>query len=100
MPEYLHPGVYVEEVSSGVRPIEGVSTSTAAFIGVTSKGVPNKATFITKWEQFRENFGDLYPESYLPYAVSQFFDNGGKRCYVVRVLNAQTAKVASLPISS
>ena len=49
MPEYLHPGVFVEEKSSGVRPIEGVGTSTAAFIGVTAKGVPNKATFITSW---------------------------------------------------
>ena len=47
MAEYLHPGVFVEEKSSGVRPIEGVGTSTAAFIGVTAKGVPNKATFIT-----------------------------------------------------
>ena len=47
MAEYLHPGVYVEEHSSGVRPIEGVGTSTAGFVGVTAKGVPNKATFLT-----------------------------------------------------
>jgi uncharacterized protein YhjY with autotransporter beta-barrel domain len=78
MAEYLHPGVFVEEKSSGVRPIEGVGTSTAAFIGVTAKGVPNKATFITTWAQFVRGFGDLIPSSYLPYAVSQFFNNGGK----------------------
>lgn len=99
MPEYLHPGVYIEEVSSGVRPIEGVSTSTAGFVGVAAKGVPNKAVFITSWSQFVRKFGDLIAGSYLPYAVSQFFDNGGKRCYVVRVLNDASAVTAtrSLP---
>lgn len=94
MAEYLHPGVFVEEVSSGVRPIEGVGTSTAAFIGVTAKGVPNKATFITSWSQFVRAFGDLIPSSYLPYAVSQFFNNGGKRCYVVRALNVVSSIAA------
>ncbi len=95
MPEYLHPGVFVEEKSSGVRPIEGVGTSTAAFIGVTAKGVPNKATFITSWAQFVRAFGDLIPSSYLPYAVSQFFNNGGKRCYIVRTLNVVSSVAAS-----
>ncbi|HEY2360458.1 MAG TPA: phage tail sheath subtilisin-like domain-containing protein [Candidatus Angelobacter sp.] len=94
MAEYLHPGVFVEEKSSGVRPIEGVGTSTAAFIGVTAKGVPNKATFITSWAQFVRAFGDLIPSSYLPYAVSQFFNNGGKRCYVVRALNVISSVAA------
>jgi phage tail sheath protein FI len=94
MPEYLHPGVFVEEVSSGVRPIEGVGTSTAGFVGITAKGVPNKATFITTWAQFVRAFGYLIPNSYLPYAVSQFFSNGGKRCYVVRALN-QISSVAA-----
>lgn len=95
MAEYLHPGVFVEEKSSGVRPIEGVGTSTAAFIGLTAKGVPNKATFITSWAQFVRAFGDLIPSSYLPYAVSQFFNNGGKRCYVVRALNVVSSVAAS-----
>jgi phage tail sheath protein FI len=95
MAEYLHPGVFVEEKSSGVRPIEGVGTSTAAFIGVTAKGVPNKATFITSWAQFVRAFGDLIPSSYLPYAVQQFFNNGGKRCYVVRALNVVSSVAAT-----
>jgi len=95
MPEYLHPGVFVEEKSSGVRPIEGVGTSTAAFIGVAAKGVPNKATFITTWSQFTRAFGDLIPSSYMPYAVSQFFNNGGKRCYIVRALNVVSSVAAS-----
>ena len=59
MAEYLHPGVYVEEKSSGVRPIEGVGTSTAGFVGITAKGVPNRATFITTWRSFVTKFGDV-----------------------------------------
>lgn len=100
MAEYLHPGVYVEEVSSGVRPIEGVGTSTAGFVGVTAKGVPNRATFITSWTEFVRKFGYLIPGSYLPYAVSQFFENGGKRCYVVRVLNDASAVAAQVDLPS
>lgn len=100
MPEYLHPGVYVEEVSSGVRPIEGVGTSTAGFVGITTRGVPNRATFITSWSQFVRKFGYLTPDSFLPYAVSQFFNNGGKRCYIVRALNQLSSKTASIPLPS
>ncbi len=100
MAEYLHPGVYVEEVSSGVKPIEGVGTSTAAFIGITAKGVPNKATFITNWSEFVRKFGYLIPGSYLPYAVQQFFSNGGKRCYVVRVLSDAASRPATVDIPS
>src|SRR5215472_9289702 len=95
MAEYLHPGVFVEEVSSGVRPIEGVGTSTAGFVGVTSKGIPNKAIFITTWADFVRQFGYLTEASLLPYAVAQFFDNGGKRCYVVRALNVISSVTAS-----
>ena len=94
MPEYLHPGVFVEEVSSGVRPIEGVGTSTAAFVGITSKGVPNKAIFITTWTDFVRKFGYLTEDSFLPYAVAQFFGNGGKRCYIVRALNVISSVAA------
>ena len=95
MAEYLHPGVYVEEKSSGVRPIEGVSTSTAAFIGSTAKGVPNRATFLTSWRTFVSKFGDVSRDGpYLPYAVEQFFANGGKRCYIVRALSDASARLA------
>jgi phage tail sheath protein FI len=100
MAEYLHPDVFVEEVSSGVRPIEGTSTSTAGFIGIALKGRPNKATFITKWEQFVAEFGAHIPGSYLAYAVQQFFENGGTRCYIVRALNDATAKTAQWTIPS
>lgn len=101
MAEYLHPGVYVEEKSSGVRPIEGVSTSTAAFVGVTAKGVPNKATFLTTWRAFVNKFGDVTRDGpYLPYAVEQFFANGGKRCYIVRALSDASAQLASVDLPS
>ena len=100
MPEYLHPGVYIEEVRSGPRPIEGASTSTVGFVGVTQKGRPNHPTFISSWGQFVSKFGGLIANSFLSYAVSKFFDNGGKRCYIVRVLNELTATTAeaSVPI--
>ncbi|GAB3764848.1 hypothetical protein GCM10028796_20800 [Ramlibacter monticola] len=101
MAEYLHPGVYVEEKSSGVRPIEGVSTSTAGFVGVTAKGVPNKATFITSWRAFVTKFGDVSRDGpYLPYAVEQFFANGGKRCYVVRALSDASSRQAGVDLPS
>jgi phage tail sheath protein FI len=101
MAEYLHPGVYVEEKSSGVRPIEGVGTSTAAFVGVTAKGVPNKATFITTWRAFVTKFGDVTRDGpYLPYAVEQFFSNGGKRCYIVRALSDASARLAGADLPS
>jgi phage tail sheath protein FI len=100
MAEYLHPGVYTEEKSSGVKPIEGAGTSTAGFIGITAKGVPNKATFITSWAQFVRHFGYLIPGSYLPYAVQQFFANGGKRCYVVRVLSAVSSAASFATLST
>jgi phage tail sheath protein FI len=101
MAEYLHPGVYVEEKSSGVRPIEGVGTSTAAFVGATAKGIPNKATFITTWRSFVTKFGDVTRDGpYLPYAVEQFFNNGGKRCYIVRALSDASARLATSNITS
>ena len=101
MAEYLHPGVYVEEKSSGVRPIEGVSTSTAAFIGVTAKGVPNRATFVTSWRAFVTKFGDVSRDGpYLPYAVEQFFANGGKRCYIVRALSDASSRLAWVDLPS
>lgn len=101
MAEYLHPGVYVEEKSSGVRPIEGVSTSNAAFVGATAKGVPNRATFITNWRAFVTKFGDVSRNGpYLPYAVEQFFANGGKRCYIVRALSDASSRLAFVDLPS
>ncbi len=81
------PGVYVEEIRSQPQPIEGVSTSTAAFLGETQIG-PDTPTLVTGWVQFQSVFGGYFgPEKYLPYAVEGFFLNGGKRCYICRVTN-------------
>src|ERR671929_576463 len=85
MPTYLSPGVYVEEVDSGSRPIEGVGTAVAAFAGLAQQGPFNEPTLVTNWSQFTQVFGDFVPDSYLAHAVYGYFQNGGGSCYVVRV---------------
>lgn len=86
MPEYLSPGVYVEEIEIGAKPIEGVSTSTAGFLGETERG-PTTPQLVTSWLQFQRLYGSYLPGSrYLPYAVEGFFANGGQRCYIARVV--------------
>ncbi|MDX3337180.1 MULTISPECIES: phage tail sheath family protein [Streptomyces] len=85
MPSYLSPGVYVEEVESGSRPIEGVGTSVAAFVGFAQKGPFDEPTLITNWSQFVAAFGDFVDGAYLASAVYGFFANGGGVCYVVRI---------------
>ncbi len=84
MAEYLSPGVYVEEKSSGVKPIEGVGTSTGAFVGIAEKGPVGEANLIANWTQFVNKYGAFNDKAYLAYAVYQFFAEGGTRCYVVR----------------
>lgn len=91
MPTYLAPGIFLEEKSSGVKPIEGVSTSTAAFVGIAQKGPVGRATLITSFADYVRRFGGPIPfvaglqEHYLSQAVQHFFAQGGSRCYVVRV---------------
>jgi phage tail sheath protein FI len=86
MPEYLAPGVYVEEIERGPKPIEGVATSTVAFLGETERG-PTRPRFISSYGEFLRSFGDVYdPGKYLPYAVKSFFDNGGRRGYIARIV--------------
>lgn len=80
-----YPGVYVEEVSSGVRPIAAASTSTAAFVGVAARGPINTAQRVTSWTEFQRIYGSFIPGSYLAHSVFAFFNNGGQQCYIVRV---------------
>lgn len=98
MPEYLAPGVYVEEVDTGSKPIEGVSTSTAGMLGVTERGPANVPILITSLGEYTRWFGERLniadfsdPASgfhcYLPHAVEGFFTNGGKRVFITRVLD-------------
>ena len=85
MPTYLSPGVYVEEVEAGSRPIEGVGTAVAAFVGLAADGPVNTPTLVTNWSQFTQTFGEFVEGSYLAHAVYGYFMNGGGSCYVVRV---------------
>src|SRR5256885_496320 len=85
MPEYLSPGVYIEEFEVGPRPIEGVSTSTAGFLGESLRG-PLEPRFITGFEEFNRLYGGYLPdETTLPFAVDGFFKNGGQRCFIARI---------------
>jgi phage tail sheath protein FI len=88
-----YPGVYIEEFTPGA-PIEGVGTSTAAFIGPALKGPFNKPTLIQSWDDFDRTFGGFIaeqPRTYLAPAAYGFFANGGTACYVLRVGSGQSA---------
>src|SRR5688572_32763187 len=86
MPEYLTPGVYIEEIERGPRPIEGVPTSTAAFLGPTQRG-QLRPRLVTSYNEYRRWFGGVFRANvYMPYAVAGFFENGGKRLYVCRIV--------------
>jgi len=88
---FRKPGVYVEELQIGPKPIEGISTSTAAFFGETQTG-PIVPTLVTSWAQFQQIFGGYFgADKYLPFAVEGFFANGGQKCYIGRVINGDYA---------
>lgn len=113
---YLSPGVYVEEVDRGTKPIEAVGTSLAAFLGITAQAslkaidstgarIPietrlNKPTLVTSWTQFTDIYGDFVSGAYLPFAVYQYFANGGSSCYVtsLRALEEATGPAPELAI--
>ncbi len=83
---YLSPGVYVEEVDRGAKPIEAVGTNTVGFLGESAKGPTNEAVLCTNWSQFVKAFGDFSQAStFLAHSVYGFFNNGGSRCFVVNV---------------
>jgi uncharacterized protein len=106
MPSYLTPGVYVEEVPSASKPIEGVGTSVAAFVGLAPGGPINTPVQCSNWTQFARTFGDPTRDdgspymngAYLAHAVAGYFDNGGSLCWVVRVGGEpEGARQAALP---
>ena len=96
MPEYLSPGVYVNEVSSRTKTITGVSTSTSAFIGISEKGPADHARLVTSYDQFEENYGNPVKGSYLAESVNLFFINGGARLYIARVSAGADGKISDL----
>lgn len=102
-----YPGVYVQEISSGVRPVEAASTSTAAFVGLAEMGPDDEARRITNWTEFQKYYGTFINDSKLAHSVFQFFNNGGRQCYIGRVTrsDATTASVtvqnrASTPVDN
>ena len=108
MAEYLSPGVYVEEFDSSPRAIEGVGTSTAGFVGMTVKGPTVGApSLCTSFADFQRQFGGYLSEythggyRFLPACVEQFFQNGGTRCYISRVIpeNASVAAGQAGPLT-
>jgi uncharacterized protein len=111
MAEYLSPGVYIEEVNSGPRPIEGVGTAMAAFVGFAPGGPVNQPTLVTNWSQYVDTFGTAenggrknphMKGGYLSHAVYGYFLNGGGRCYITRVGDgsARGSKSAKLQLPS
>ena len=82
-----YPGVYVEEIPSGVRTITGVATSIAAFVGTFRKGPLNEAMQIFSMADFERGYGGLERTSEASYSVQQFFQNGGTEAWIVRVEN-------------
>lgn len=97
MPTYLHPGVYVEEIPSGAKPIEAVSTSTAAFLGYVTKGPMKEPTLIFKWDDYEKMYGGLREieasadsnqlGDSMGFSVRAFFQNGGTKAYIVRLVD-------------
>jgi len=82
MPNYQTPGVYVEEIESGSKPIEAGATNIVGFLGVAEKGPVNQATLVTNWTQYTKIFGGLHEGGWLGHGVYQFFQNGGTKCYI------------------
>src|ERR1043166_6179763 len=95
MPSTLDfPGVYIEEIPSGVRTIVGVATSITAFIGMASRGPTDKPVVINSFGDFDRIFGGLSPDSSLGFAVRDFFLNGGSQAIIVRLhKNATPAEI-------
>lgn len=93
MPSYLSPGVYMEEVDRGTKPIEAVGTAVAAFIGYTERAVNpktgasllGKPQLVTNWSQYVQSFGGFVDGAYTPDSVYGYFANGGSICYIVSV---------------
>jgi len=103
MGNYTYPGVYIQEVDTGNKPIEGVSTSIAGFLGVAERG-PMAATFLSSFADYQRSYGTYYVyggsnPTYLAYAVEGFFLNGGQGCWVARVASA-TAAVAQVTLGN
>lgn len=96
MPAYLHPGVYVEEIPSGVKPIEGVATSVSAFVGRATKGPVGEAVPVSNFDEYKAVFGDIASENdAMGLAMRAFYLNGGKAAYVARLASSDPPTAAA-----
>jgi phage tail sheath protein FI len=100
MPAYLTPGVYFERADAVVPAITALRTDIAGFVGLAERGPLHTAVPIQSWRQFQANFGSFIGAGYLAYIVNAFFENGGRKCYVVRVADAGLAQSASVTLNA
>src|SRR5690348_10235844 len=100
---HTYPGVYIEELPSGVHTITGVATSIAAFVGWAKQGPTDEAVLVESFTEFQTRFGGLTsnPDTgdpiYLGYAVNQFFNNGGQQAYVIRLTASDLLPSSAVP---
>jgi phage tail sheath protein FI len=94
-----YPGVYVEEIPSGVRTITGVATSITVFVGWAARGPTDRAELVLSWTDFERKFGGLDNRSYLGYSVYHFFNNGGSKAYVLRLV-APDSEAAAVTLNN
>src|SRR5215471_16054355 len=98
--EVSYPGVYVEETASGIHPIEGVSTSTAAFVGPARSGATDTPVHVQSLVAFKRLFGGRSRKSILEHAVRHFFENGGSDALIVRVAAASGRRITDDVLSA
>jgi uncharacterized protein len=92
MPTYQTPGVYVEEIESGSKPIEAGATNIVGFLGIAEKGPVNEAILVTNWTQYSKIFGGMHTGGWLGHGVYQFFQNGGTKCYINNLAASEVKK--------
>jgi phage tail sheath protein FI len=97
-PAYLTPGVYYERTDAVAPAVTALRTDIAAFVGIAERGALHRAIPIQSWRQFQATFGNFIGSGYLAYAVKAFFENGGRKCYIVRVADRGIAASASVEL--
>ncbi|MEY2570436.1 MAG: uncharacterized protein QOE63_786, partial [Acidimicrobiaceae bacterium] len=109
MPTYLTPGVYIEEIDTGPKPLSAVGTAVAAFVGFTAQAPTDdpddpdglRPRLVSSWAQYERLYGGFAPGAMLPHAVYGYFNNGGSLCYIVRVAHTKPAeKKATLALGA